>query len=54
MYGNNYLQIKLDRQEKTEFFFEKKISEPEEKIICIDFRFQKYSEGLDIITLLTL
>ena len=54
MYGNKYLQIKLDKQEKTEFFFEKKIAKPEGKIICIDLRFQKYSEGLGIIVILPL
>ena len=46
LFGNKYLGVRLESQEKTEFFFEKKISAPQGKIACIDFIFQKYSEGM--------
>ena len=45
MFGNEYQEISLENQEKTEFVFEQKISAPDGKIACLDFRFKKYTEG---------
>ena len=45
MFGNEYQEISLKNQEKTESFFDQKMSAPDGKIACLDFRFKKYTEG---------
>ena len=51
MFGNEYKEISLENQEKTESIFEQKISAPDGKIACVDFRFKRYTEGEDDLKL---
>eukprot|EP00092_Neocalanus_flemingeri_P000736 GFUD01000780.1.p1 GENE.GFUD01000780.1~~GFUD01000780.1.p1 ORF type:complete len:438 (+),score=126.29 GFUD01000780.1:338-1651(+) len=51
LFGNEYQEISLENQEKTEFYFEKQLPVPSGNIACIDFRFKKFSEGVDQPTL---
>jgi len=54
LFGNEYQEITLAVQDKTEFVFEKQISAPSGKIACLDFRFKKFSEaaGENILSVL--
>jgi hypothetical protein len=45
LFGNEYQEISLENQEKNKSFFDKKISAPDGKIACLDFRFKKFTNG---------
>ena len=47
MFGNEYQEISLENQEKTESIFEQKISAPDGKIACLDFRFKSLLKVLN-------
>ena len=45
--GNKYKQVELSTKDTAEFYFKKLIAPPASSLACLDFRFKKFSSGLE-------
>ena len=45
--NDQYQEVELFNKEKAEFFFTKLISPPASKVACLDFRYKKFSTGME-------